>query len=220
MRWRSFKAIRILFLMAEAHDWKITPVLQRYVTDMFQGLPDTKVIEDTHQKLRDLSRENKNFVSSRVKRMFSCMQSGKLEARHSKVLVPVDRDLVTQSWRELRNVKIRQITQTRGVKLKNHQLQMIMHPKTAASTTPEGLFNVAAATEWVFHYWKLSDDIQLEQSWQSVLLIRFDIVRHIPSARVMMVTAPAPYAFQCWTMNAQPGQIPTWTLQAPPWAEK
>jgi len=59
--------------MAEATNWELSPGLKTYVTDMFKGLPDTNVIEDTHQKLRDLQRENRNFVSNRVKRMFSCM---------------------------------------------------------------------------------------------------------------------------------------------------
>ena len=60
MRWRHFKAVRMLFMLAEAHGWQVTPELQKLIKDMFRGFPDTKVIEDTHQHLRDLGRHNRN----------------------------------------------------------------------------------------------------------------------------------------------------------------
>lgn len=215
MRWRHFKAIRLLFLMAEELEWVVKPELQQFIRDMFQGLPDTKVIEDTHQRLRDLARQNRNFVSSRVKRMFSCMTSGMLEPRHVKILDPVNKAVVSQSWNQLRRVKLRLKTQTRGLKLKDTKLQMIMHPKTQASTTPEAMFTMAAATEWVFHYWKLPGEIDctLDQAWQSALLNRFDIVRHIPSQKVFMVVASTEYAFQKWNMDLLPGKQDVWILE-------
>lgn len=217
MRWRKWKAIRLLYLMAEDNDWQPVPELQQFCRDMFKGFPDTKVVEDTHQKLRDLARDNRNFVSTRVKRMFSCMTSGQLDSRHTKVLQPFDNDLVTQSWVGLSQVGIKNRTQTRGIKLKDTHLQLIMHPKTAASATPEGLFNVAAATEWNFHYWKLGNDVQctLDQAWQSVLMLRFDIVRHHPSQKTMIVIGSTEYAFQAWHMVSTSGPLPpTWALQA------
>ena len=217
IRWRKWKAIRLLYLMAEDYHWQPVPELQQFCRDMFKGFPDTKVVEDTHQKLRDLARENRNFVSTRVKRMFSCMTSGNLDSRHTKVLQPLDNALVAESWSVLSKVGIRSMTQTRGIKLQDTKMQLIMHPKTAASATPEGLFNVAAATEWNFHYWQLGDDVHctLEQSWQSALMLRFDIVRHFPSQKTMIVIGPTEYAFQAWQMVAISGCLqPTWTLQA------
>ena len=217
MRWRKHKAIRMLYLMAEATNWELSPGLKAYVIDMFKGLPDTKVIEDTHQKLRDLQRENRNFVSNRVKRMFSCMTSGQLDLRHTKVIQPVDEKLVQASWRKLSKTKIRHRTQTRGLKLTDHTLQMLMHPKTEASTTPEGLFHMAAATEWHFHYWKLpaGTPCTLDQSWQSILLMRFDIVKHKPTTKVLMVMAPSDFAFQAWPMVQLNGDSPqdAWAMQ-------
>lgn len=59
IRWRHYKSIRMLYLMAEEMDWKVTPQLQQYMRDMLGGLADTKIIEDTHQKLRDLVSKNK-----------------------------------------------------------------------------------------------------------------------------------------------------------------
>jgi hypothetical protein len=51
--------------------------------------------------------------------MFSCMASGMLEARHTKTVAPVGRHLVSQSWEKLRRTKIRAITQTRGLNLRD-----------------------------------------------------------------------------------------------------
>ena len=215
LRWRKWKAIRLLYLMAESCEWKLSPELQEFTRDMFKGLPDTKVIEDTHQKLRDLGREARHFVSSRSKRMFACMTSGKLENRHDKVLEPVDRQLIEQSWDQLSKVKIRKLTQTRGLKLKDTKLQMIMHPKTAASMTPDGLFNMAAATEWMFQYWQLDDSVEcgLDQGWHSALLIRFDIVRHKPSNKIVLVIAPAEYSFLAWVMECLPECNDNWIMK-------
>lgn len=219
MRWRKHKAIRMLYLMAEATNWELSPGLISFVTDMFKGLPDTKVIEDTHQKLRDLQRDNRNFVSNRVKRMFSCMTSGQLELRHTKVIPCLNEELVQASWKQLSKVKIRHITQTRGLKLSDKNLQMLMHPKTAPSTSPEGLFHMAAATAWQFHYWELPAGTQctLDQSWQSILLMRFDMVKHIPTNKVLLVMAPSEFAFQAWPMVQLNVDSPqdAWVMQVP-----
>lgn len=188
IRWRHFKAIRMLYLMAEDMEWKVTPVLQQFMRDMIGGFPDTKIIEDTHQKLRDLGRQSRNFISSRVKRMFYCMISGHLNARHTKVVPTVDDSCADLSWRAMKHVKIKKMTQTNGLKLKNSNMQMIMHPKTQASTSPEGLFSAAAATEWLFHYWQLPDNsVSLDQAWQSALLNRFDIARHVTTQKTVII---------------------------------
>ena len=134
--------------------------------------------------------------------------------RHTNVVPTVDRQLLKQSWYKLSKPKLRSLTQTRGLKLKDHSLQMIMHPKTQASTNPEGLFVMAGAIEWAFHFWRLpvDSDCSMEQAWQSVLLVRFDIVRHKPTQQTLMVIAVSDYAFQAWIMKELPGQQ-AWTMQ-------
>ena len=201
IRWRHYKSIRMLYLMAEEMGWKVTPKLQQYMKDMLGGLADTKIIEDTHQKLRDLARQQRNFVSSRVKRMFSCMTSGQLGARHTKVLPAIDPH-APMSWHACKFVKTRKMTQTAGLKLKNPHYQMIMHPKTQASTSPEGLFTAAAATEWMFLYWQLDDSVpvSLDHAWQSILVDRLDIARHIPTSKTVLVVGCSGYAFQSWKL--------------------
>lgn len=217
MRWRLGKAIRMLYLMAEAANWQLTDTLQKYVRDMFQGIPDTKVIEDTHQHLRDLSRQNRNFVSSRIKRMFACLTCNVMSKRNIKVIEPPDKDIFAQSWNKCINIKTRLKTQTKGLKLPDKRMQDIMHPKTAASTTPEGLYDIAAATEWCFKYWQLppDNDCELEQTWQTVLLQQFDVVCNVATNTAMLVLVPAEYACTTWALKEvhHEDECMTWEMQ-------
>jgi len=215
IRWRHYKAIRMLYLMAEDMNWRVTPQLQQYMRDMLGGLADTKIIEDTHQKLRDLARDQRNQVSSRIKRMFACMNSGKLEARHTKVLPHVqENEQSNASWNALKGVKLRKQLQIAGLKLQSPHYQMIMHPRTQASLTPESMFSAAAATEWMFHFWQLDDTckVSLEHAWQSILVSRFDIVRHIPTNKAMLVVGCSEYAFQSWQFILQQQEPATWIM--------
>ena len=219
MRWRVGKAIRMLYMMAEAANWQLTDTLQKYVRDMFQGIPDTKVIEDTHQHLRDLARDNRNFVSSRVKRMFACLTSNVMSKGNIKVIDPPDRQIVAQSWNKCRFMKTRLKTQTKGLTLPDKRMQDIMHPKTPASTTPEGLYDIAAATEWCFKYWQLppGNDCDLEQAWQTILMQQFDIIFNVASGSAMLVIVPAEYACVTWALAKvhQDGSgCMTWEMQA------
>ena len=50
--------------------------------------PDEAIIEDEHQRIRDLQRHSRTFVSSKIQRARACIHSGILERRkleHSKV---------------------------------------------------------------------------------------------------------------------------------------
>ena len=58
--------LRLLFLMAEEQDWKLTCTVKEQFIRMFGGIPDSRITEDIHhQHLRDLSRYNRNLISSR-----------------------------------------------------------------------------------------------------------------------------------------------------------
>jgi len=129
------------------------------------------------------------------------MTSGQLGARHTKVLPAIDPH-APMSWHACKFVKTRKMTQTAGLKLKNPHYQMIMHPKTRASTSPEGIFTAAAATEWMFHYWQLDDSVtvSLDHAWQSILLNKFDIVRHISTNKTVLVMGCSEYASQSWKL--------------------
>ena len=68
MRWREKTAVRMLYLMAEQEDWELTPRVLKFANRLYQLLPDTKIVEDIHQLLRDLARNQKSSVSSRISR--------------------------------------------------------------------------------------------------------------------------------------------------------
>ena len=61
----------------------------RTLKTMIMVPPDEAIIEDEHQRIRDLQRHSRTFVSSKIQRARACIHSGILERRkleHSKVL--------------------------------------------------------------------------------------------------------------------------------------
>lgn len=49
---------------------------RRHLTTMLNALPDASVVEDQHQHLRDLQRQQRSYVSSKVRRYAACIDSG------------------------------------------------------------------------------------------------------------------------------------------------
>ena len=75
-------AVRIMYLAFENDQWSSgSPAGRRILSCMLQGLPDSKIIEDTHQHLRDLERKGRSKVSSRVCRHRACVDSRQIEKR-------------------------------------------------------------------------------------------------------------------------------------------
>lgn len=75
-------AVRLLFLAFEAAGWRADAAAGlRILRCMVGGLPDSKLVEDTHQHLRDLGRANRNNVSSKTARSRACLVSNTLEER-------------------------------------------------------------------------------------------------------------------------------------------
>lgn len=81
--------VRIMYLAFEKDSWSAASIAGRRVLGcMLKGLPDSKLVEDTHQHLRDLQRHNRSHVSSKVRRMMACVASNNLELRgieHRKI---------------------------------------------------------------------------------------------------------------------------------------
>lgn len=82
-------AVRVLYLCFERDKWRpSSPSGKRVLSTMLSVLPDTKCVEDTHQHLRDLQRQGRSLVSSKVSRTRACVDCGVIEGRvveHKKV---------------------------------------------------------------------------------------------------------------------------------------
>ena len=78
-------AVRLCMMAFEADRFSHESRAGRKVLcTMLAGFPDTKSVEDTHQHLRDLQREGRSFVSSRVARARACYHSPVLGGRLSE----------------------------------------------------------------------------------------------------------------------------------------
>jgi len=77
--------VRLMYLAFEQDQWLASSGCgRRILSCMLQGMPDSKIIEDTHQHLRDLERKGRSYVSSRVCRHRACVDSKQLETRGIK----------------------------------------------------------------------------------------------------------------------------------------
>lgn len=59
----------------------LNPKFQRLMTVLHKVIPDSRIVEEVHQYIRDKGRNNKNFVISRTSRFNACRTSGVLERR-------------------------------------------------------------------------------------------------------------------------------------------
>ena len=54
---------------------------QQWMRALLDVLPDSRIVEQTHQHLRDMEHQNANNVTSRVSRHNACVFSGVLQER-------------------------------------------------------------------------------------------------------------------------------------------
>ena len=89
MPWTKKASIRLLYSLFEKDRWSRDSVAgQSHLAALVDTVPDNKLVEDTHNYLRDLGRKSRRFISSRMTRMSAAMNAGRLESRgigHRKV---------------------------------------------------------------------------------------------------------------------------------------
>ena len=74
---------RLVFMAFELDNWDINSQMgQKLLNDAIEVLPDNKLVEDTHQRLRDAERAiNTDSKLSVTSCMSTCMQGGVLKQR-------------------------------------------------------------------------------------------------------------------------------------------
>jgi hypothetical protein len=76
------KPIRLLYLVFERGQFNpLYEPFQRLLRSILEALPDSRIVEQLHQWLRDLSRKSKADVSSCIARMNACITSEALKPR-------------------------------------------------------------------------------------------------------------------------------------------
>lgn len=128
---------------------------QRHLNAATEVLPDAKLVENSHQKLRNTERAmNANSTLSKSSLMLSCVLGGVLEERGMNT-VEVSAWELAQTGVGGKNARFQRSLKTNvnsGRHKTSPQLELLMNPATPAAPTPQGLVRSAAATSWFFHH--------------------------------------------------------------------
>ena len=80
--WASHVPIRLMYMLFERGGWDPDfPPAKHLFKALVEVLPDSRLVEEHHEKLRDMARRSKHNVTTRVARMQSCRSAGVLEQR-------------------------------------------------------------------------------------------------------------------------------------------
>ncbi len=143
-------AVRVMFVASEKDDWSFrSPAGLKILACFLAGLPDTKIIEDTHQHLRDPRRRPRCMVSSKVSRSRACMDAGILEGRG------LQHDKVTKT-EFISKFRKRVARMSSNFAARHHKLSEpwseIMDKRTWSSKSPEHSRSSFAAWSWVVEW--------------------------------------------------------------------
>jgi hypothetical protein len=197
--WMSSKPVMLLYLVFERGQFNpLYEPFQRLLRSILEALPDSRIVEQFHQWLRDLSRKSRADVSSCVARMNACIMSEVLTSRDIEA-VSVSRDEHT--------VALRGGVTTAGLKRNwassRHTLPReyagIMKPgqPSSKSPTPLGLRIPMTALTWLQHYFCQasgfadSDEVSMGSSWFTRFLVPFCLLCRLADRRYGVALPPS-----------------------------
>ena len=97
--WMNSKPVRLLYLVFERGNFNpLYDPFQRLLRTVLETLPDSRIIEQLHHWLRDLSRKSKSDCSSVCSRMNACQTSNVLRTRGIET-VSITREEFTRAMR-------------------------------------------------------------------------------------------------------------------------
>jgi hypothetical protein len=173
MFWPKVHSIRLLFMAAEAADFDIEsafwPDVVEFLLNMLSGVPDTKVVEDNHQCLRDLCRLNRNSVVSRINRHLGCIESKVLGRRQMSPVTISEDELAASAWGSFGSRSVASVTDPRSVQLPQ-EAQQLMNPKHPKSVQPGNMYQGACATHWVLEEWSGMEPLKVAHASAKVPL--------------------------------------------------
>ena len=153
-------ALRVLYATYRREKYAVGCVAgRRHLSTMLNVLPDMKLIEDMHQHVRDLGRENRSLTSTLTERTRACIDSGVLEFRgikHHRVRLC---DYIAKFKRmSRRSAQPGSVPLSAKMHARRHKLPQkwsdILGRRTWASTTPEKFRTAMAAWHWAKTWWR------------------------------------------------------------------
>ena len=192
MHWRHIPFTRLAYMAFELDNWDInSKVGQKLLNDAIEVLPDNKLVEDTHQRLRDAERAiNTDSRMSVTSCMLTCMQGGVLRQRGLND-VQVTPECLAKAPVSQTRTKFKDMTNSSKFKT-DTTMEKLMHPSTPTAPTPLALTQAAAATDWLYHQRKTKGN--LTNGWHASLLQVETIVKHKCKEDYYMVIYVAEWA--------------------------
>ena len=160
MPWTKKASIRFIYSLFEKDRWSRDSVAgQSHLAALVDTVPDNKLVEDTHNYLRDLGRTSRRFISSRMTRMSAAMNAGGLESRgigHRKV----KHHTFKQKFNQHRfKQRARKLFESKHLRLPAY-MSAVMGERTWASPNPESMRKGLSSFMWAIR-WN-EDDLPIE----------------------------------------------------------
>jgi len=174
----------------------------KLLNDAIEILPDNKLAEDTHQRLRDAERavntDSRLAVSSS---MLTCISGGVLEQRglnpaqvNAEALAKTPGTRVRESFKQKTKSSLYKTTA---------EMEKLMHPSTPSAPQPQSLVVSAAATAWIYQHRRLSSNRDpLNDGWHASLLQAESIIKHKHKPDTYMVLYVAEWAALCCKLKS------------------
>ncbi|CAK9091349.1 Uncharacterized protein SCF082_LOCUS43038 [Durusdinium trenchii] len=177
---------------------------------MTKTLGDSRLVELAHQRAKDIIRTSKQGQFSNTAIMQRILASDILEARKmNTVKVAASTKVQAGTNRtELNSINALMKASTHNLP---KSMQAIMLPQGVTSQwpspTPHGLWQSAAATQWLFNYWPKAGTfprgVTCNSAWQSILATPGTCVAQRSTASIMRVVASAEFSFLAWEMAVE-----------------
>ena len=217
--WASQPLCRLLFMILERNGWRAAAEeVQVMCKAVFKTTGDSKCIEDTHQHLRDLTRDNKNAVVARNARQNACITAGVIEGRGMRTVTVTSDDIVQKRAASRKHESTRP-----WYEMKAHSIsegwQDILAPRTWQSPSPESGFYSVHAWQWIRQFWRCTsaasaDDAadaaveadapaadhaprSLADGWVSSTLVFNTIIKKVDTGAFYLVLVPGKWASLC-----------------------
>ena len=216
MHWRHSALIRIL-LMAFEDDRRLSTSgpgqAGGLLTVLAKHLGDSRLVEMAHQQAKDLFRTNKNVSFGNTSIMSKILASEILQNRGISVAKASVSDKVTAPapGKAGEFVSLGSLMKASTHKLPK-SMQELMVPRKKQDewpSTPAALFDSAAATAWLMHYWPEKDsgswpgDLNVNSAWLSVLALPGSCLAQQSTSSLVKVVAATEYAFLAWDYSVE-----------------
>lgn len=204
LMWAQNPFTRLLYLAYEQSAVKGCH-LQRLLA---KNLGDSRVIEVAHNSGKDTLRSSRRNTFAQTKIFHSILQSQALEQRRVRTVKVNPDQKVFASGSKVFSTPIRLHMQPRNHKLPlSMQNMMKKGAQKWPSPSPQSLFPILGATEWLFRFYESGSGYPkeaLESAWKTCLAGRAGAVVAMKSTgSLFKVLASAEYAMLTWRLNVR-----------------